>query len=164
MASKHRDIGLEFRHRSTPNTRRVTKNVGFGGGYHIYIFPLKSIEYGVYGDLLILHPKPNSTYLRGTVSQKTSLALDSKSQERSSLPQRQSTQSPEVPKALRVQVPNRHILIQNLYCNYYSPKPKHLIFGYLDPKPYPYIALHIPFKGNLILGYLDPLGSSNSRG
>ena len=38
MASKHRDIGLKFRHRSTPNTRRVTENVGFGGGgYHIYI-------------------------------------------------------------------------------------------------------------------------------
>ena len=35
---KHRDIGLEFRSRSTPNTRRVTKNVGFGGGgYHIYV-------------------------------------------------------------------------------------------------------------------------------
>ena len=32
MASKHRDIGLKFRYRSTPNTRRVTKNVGFGGG------------------------------------------------------------------------------------------------------------------------------------
>ena len=32
MASKHRDIGLKFRHRSTPNTRRVTKNVGLGGG------------------------------------------------------------------------------------------------------------------------------------
>ena len=41
MASKHRDIGFKFRHRSTPNTRRVTKNVGFGGGggggYHIYV-------------------------------------------------------------------------------------------------------------------------------
>ena len=40
---KHRDIGLEFRYRSTPNTRRVTKNVVFfffffGGGYHIYIY------------------------------------------------------------------------------------------------------------------------------
>ena len=34
---KHRDIGLEFRYRSTPNTRRVTKNVGFGGGGTIYI-------------------------------------------------------------------------------------------------------------------------------
>ena len=39
MASKHRDIGLKFRHRSTPNTKRVTKNVSFffgwreGGGY-----------------------------------------------------------------------------------------------------------------------------------
>ena len=44
MASKHRDIGLKFRYRSTPNTRRVTKNVGCffgegeGGGYHIYIY------------------------------------------------------------------------------------------------------------------------------
>ena len=40
MASKHRDIGLKFRHRSTPNTRRVTKNVGFGGegGGTIYIY------------------------------------------------------------------------------------------------------------------------------
>ena len=39
MASKHRDIGLKFRHRSTPNTRRVTKDVGFGGGGGtIYIY------------------------------------------------------------------------------------------------------------------------------
>ena len=44
MASKHRDIGLKFRHRSTPNTRRVTKDVGFffwegGGGVpYIYIY------------------------------------------------------------------------------------------------------------------------------
>ena len=40
MAAKHRDIGLKFRHRSTPNTRRVTKNVGFffEGWYHIYIY------------------------------------------------------------------------------------------------------------------------------
>ena len=38
MASKHRDIGLKFRHRSTPNTRRVTKDVGFGGGGTIYIY------------------------------------------------------------------------------------------------------------------------------
>ena len=47
MASKHRDIGLKFRHRSTPNTRKVTKNVVFffflgggvgEGGYHIYIY------------------------------------------------------------------------------------------------------------------------------
>ena len=34
---KHRDIGLKFRYRSTPNTRRVTKNVGFGRGT-IYIY------------------------------------------------------------------------------------------------------------------------------
>ena len=43
MASKHRDIGLKFRHRPTPNTRRVTKDVGFfwgeGGGVpYIYIY------------------------------------------------------------------------------------------------------------------------------
>ena len=38
MASKHRDNGLKFRHRSTPNTRRVTEDVGFGGGGTIYIY------------------------------------------------------------------------------------------------------------------------------
>ena len=35
--------------------------------------------------------------------------------------------------SLRVQVPNNHILTQNLYYNYYYPKPKYLIIGYLDP-------------------------------
>ena len=35
--------------------------------------------------------------------------------------------------ALRVQVPNIHILPQNLYYNYYYPKPKYLIIGYMDP-------------------------------
>ena len=34
---------------------------------------------------------------------------------------------------LRVQVPNIQILTQNLYYNYYDPKPKYLIIGYLDP-------------------------------
>ena len=36
---------------------------------------------------------------------------------------------------LRVQVPDNHILTQNLYYNYnyYYPKPKYLIIGYLDP-------------------------------
>ena len=34
---------------------------------------------------------------------------------------------------LRVQVPNNHILTQNLYYNYYYPKPKYLIIGYMDP-------------------------------
>ena len=28
-----------------------------------------------------------------------------------------------------------HILTQNLYYNYYYPKPKYLIIGYMDPKP-----------------------------
>ena len=36
-------------------------------------------------------------------------------------------------KTLRVQVPNNHILTQNLYYEHYYPNPKHLIIGYLDP-------------------------------
>ena len=28
---------------------------------------LKQIEYGVYGDLIIIYPKPYSIYLRGTI-------------------------------------------------------------------------------------------------
>ena len=35
-------------------------------------------------------------------------------------------------KTLRVQVPNNHILTQNLYYNYYYPNPKYLIIGYMD--------------------------------
>ena len=34
---------------------------------------------------------------------------------------------------LRVQVPSNHILTQNLYYNYYCPKPKYQIIGYMDP-------------------------------
>ena len=34
---------------------------------------------------------------------------------------------------LRVQVPNNHILTQNQYYNYYYPKRKYLIIGYMDP-------------------------------
>ena len=34
---------------------------------------------------------------------------------------------------LRVQVPNNHILAQNLYYNYYYQYPKYLIIGSLDP-------------------------------
>ena len=34
---------------------------------------------------------------------------------------------------LRVQVPNNQILTQNLYYNYYYPRPKYLIIGYMDP-------------------------------
>ena len=33
-----------------------------------YRFPLKYIEYGVYGDPIITYPKPYSIYLRGTIS------------------------------------------------------------------------------------------------
>ena len=32
-----------------------------------------------------------------------------------------------------VQVPNNHILAQNLYYNYYCPKPKYLNVRYMDP-------------------------------
>ena len=35
--------------------------------------------------------------------------------------------------SLRVQVPNDHILPQNLYYNYYYTNPKYLIIGYMDP-------------------------------
>ena len=35
--------------------------------------------------------------------------------------------------ALRVQVPNNHILTQNLYYQYYYPNPKYLTIGYMDP-------------------------------
>ena len=34
---------------------------------------------------------------------------------------------------LRVQVPNNHMPTRNLYYNYYYPKPKYLIIGYMDP-------------------------------
>ena len=34
---------------------------------------------------------------------------------------------------LRVQVLNMYILTQNLYYNFYYPKPKYLIIGYMDP-------------------------------
>ena len=36
--------------------------------------------------------------------------------------------------SLSVQVPNNRILTQNLYYNYYYPKPKYLNIGYLDPQ------------------------------
>ena len=35
-----------------------------------------------------------------------------------------------------VQVPNNHILSQNLYYNSHHPKPKDLIIGYLDALGY----------------------------
>ena len=48
---------------------------------------------------------------------------------------------------LEVQVPNNHILAQNLYCNYYYPKPKSLIIGYLDPLGYRAQGLEIRAAG-----------------
>ena len=35
--------------------------------------------------------------------------------------------------SLRVQVPNNHILTQNLYQNHYYPNPKYQIIGHMDP-------------------------------
>ena len=35
------------------------------------IVPLKSIEYGVYGDLVIIYPKPYSVYLQGILLART---------------------------------------------------------------------------------------------
>ena len=49
------------------------------------------------------------------------------------LPQRTGMKLLLIPAPLRVQVPNSHILTQNLYYNYYYPKPKYQIIGYLDP-------------------------------
>ena len=48
--------------------------------------------------------------------------------------QRNTTQvwCPEI--TLRVQVPNNHILTQNLYYNSYYLNPKYLNIGYMDPK------------------------------
>ena len=43
---------------------------------------------------------------------------------------------PNVIYPYRVQVPNIDILAQNLYYNYYYPKPQSLIIGYLDPLGY----------------------------
>ena len=34
---------------------------------------------------------------------------------------------------LRVQVLNNHMLTQNQFYNYFYPKPKYLIIGYMDP-------------------------------
>ena len=36
--------------------------------YVYLIVPLELIEYGVYGDLTIIYPKPHSIHLRGTIS------------------------------------------------------------------------------------------------
>ena len=39
------------------------------------IIPLKYIEYGVYGDLVILYPQPYSIYLRGTTDSSQKMRL-----------------------------------------------------------------------------------------
>ena len=39
-------------------------------------------------------------------------------------------------RGLRVQVPSNHILIQNLYYNYYYQSPQYPSIGYMDPTGY----------------------------
>ena len=47
--------------------RRASEAHG-GQGLEIQVIvPLQKIEYGVYGDVIIIHPKPFSIYLRGTI-------------------------------------------------------------------------------------------------
>ena len=48
---------------------------------------------------------------------------------------------------LRVQVPNNHILPQNLYHNPYHPNPKYLIIGYMDPVGYNHCCDVMSFPG-----------------
>ena len=48
--------------------------------------------------------------------------------------------------AFRVQVPNNHILTQNLYYNSYCPKPKYQIIGYLDPLGWVWLAWRVDRK------------------
>ena len=49
--------------------------------------------------------------------------------------------------SLRVQVLNNYILAQNLYYNYYYPKAKYLIIGYMDPLGVGRIMMHIRLEG-----------------
>ena len=42
--------------------------VNHGPKLRALIVPLKQIEYWVYGDLIIVYPKPYSIYLRGTTT------------------------------------------------------------------------------------------------
>ena len=50
--------------------------------------------------------------------------------------------------APRVQVPNNHILTQNLYQNHYYANPKYLILGYMDPLGCSYQNLQKPTRRN----------------
>ena len=72
--------------------------------------------------LQILGPKVGITYRFVAAKVATNLKLY-RAQQRFHL---------RIARTLRVQVPNNHILPQNLY-NYYYPKPKYLIIGYMDP-------------------------------
>ena len=53
-----------------------------------------------------------------------------------------------------VQIPNHHILTQNLYHNSYYPKPTYLIIGYLDPLgKLGFRAQGVGLSGGLHLGF-----------
>ena len=72
-------FGLKIRAKELVLRRQTTKGLGFRGGLqstnstsHATIasmskVPLKQIEYGVYGDLINIYPKPYSISLRGTI-------------------------------------------------------------------------------------------------
>ena len=46
--------------------------------YKVLIVPLKQIEYGVYGDLIILYPKPYSIHVSGTIRSCRNFSFDSR--------------------------------------------------------------------------------------
>ena len=39
----------------------------FDAPFSAIIAPIKQVEYGVYGDLILIYPKPDSIYLTGTI-------------------------------------------------------------------------------------------------
>ena len=71
--------------------------------------------------------------------------------------------------ALRVQVPNNHILTQNQDHNYYHPKPKYLILGYMDPLGWNFKPRPLNATWEVLLGFgfrvqvLSSLQLSTSR-
>ena len=48
-------------------------------------------------------------------------------------------------RSLRAQVPDCHILAQDLYYNYYYTKPKYLIIGYMDPLGISFMFVGVAF-------------------
>ena len=66
-------------------------------------------------------------------------------------------------QTLRVQVPNNHILTQSQYYNYFSPKPKYLIFRYINHGPSGKgIRLYFTLEENLLSLHLTSGGWSRN--